>query len=117
MIRINLLYGAFDRKQGYGQLPQQDILDGINRCLAQAIAVKKHLFWRQLLNPVWWISEVIAYILRIPFMILRRAGVPANVEESIWGHIVKVGVFIAMILIGLHYGLNLTAKDLLGWIK
>jgi len=117
VIPINVLYGAFDRKQGYGDMPKQDILDGIHRCLAQAIAVKKALFWRQLVNPVWYITEIIAYILRIPFLILRRAGVPTTVEESIWGHIVKILVFIAMILIGLHFGLNLSAKDVLNWIK
>lgn len=117
IIPINVLYGAFDRRQGYGLMPKQDVLDGINRCLAQAVAVKKTLFWHQLINPIWWVVEVIAYILRIPFMILRRAGVPAKVEESIWGHIVKIVVFIVIVLIGLHYGLNLSAKDVLNWVK
>jgi hypothetical protein len=116
-IPINVLYGAFDRRQGYGEMAQQDILDGINRCLAQAETFKKLLFRKQFINPIWWVTEAIAYVLRIPFVILRKAGVPANVEESIWGHIVKILVFITMTLIGLHYGLNISAKDILGWVK
>lgn len=117
VIPVNLLYGAFDRNQGHSQLPQQDVLDGIDRCLAQATTVKKHLFWHQLVNPVWWITEVIAYVLRIPFVILRRAGVPASVEESIWGNIVKAVFLLILILISIRWGLGLSAKDLLSFFK
>jgi hypothetical protein len=117
VIPVNLLWAAFAPEQGHSPLPERDVLDAINRCVATAIAKKRRLFWIQLINPVWWFVEVVAYVLRLPFLILRRAGVPAGVEEGIWGHIVKVLVFLAMVLIGIHYGLNLSAKDVLNWIK
>lgn len=117
VIPVNLLLGVVDQDQGYSHLSKQRVLDTVERFLAEATALKRRLLWRQLLNPIWWIIEIVAYVLRIPFLILQRAGVPKTVEESIWGHMVKVVVFVVMILIGLHYGLNLSAKDLLSWIK
>ena len=117
VIPVNILYAAVDNNEGHTPIPKQRILDTIDRCLAQAVAVKKQLFKHQLINPVWWVTEIIAYVLRIPFLILRRAGVPAKVEESLWGNIFKVMFFIFMVWLSLRYGLNLTGKDILNWIK
>ncbi|HEY4678795.1 MAG TPA: hypothetical protein VIJ01_16635 [Candidatus Angelobacter sp.] len=117
VVNVNLLYAAVDQDQGHGTVSLHLIMDKVNECLGKATNLKKQLLWRELLNPIWWIVEVIAYVLRIPFMILQRAGVPAKVEESIWGHIIKIGVFIAMVLIGFHYGLKLSPKDILSWLK
>ncbi len=117
VLSVDLLYAVVDRDQGHSRIPKQRVLDFIDLCLARSIAAKKTLLRHQLINPIWWTIEIIAYILRIPFVILRKAGVPANVEESIWGHIIKILVFVTMILIALHYGLKLSAKDVLNWIK
>jgi hypothetical protein len=117
VVTVNVLYAAVDNNEGHQPLPEQRILDTIDRCLAQAITVKNDLFRHQLINPVWWFTEIVAYVLRIPFLILRRAGVPAKVEESIWGNIFKVLFFLLMVWLSLRYGFNLTAKDILNWIK
>lgn len=117
VLTVNLLYGAIDQDQGHSTLSTDMIMDNINNCLAAATAAKKKLFWHQLLNPVWWFVEIVAYILRIPFMILRRAGVSAKVEESIWGNIVKVLFFIALIMISIYWSLDISAKDLLHFVK
>jgi hypothetical protein len=117
IIPINALYAAFDRRQGYRDVAKQDVLDVINRCLAQATRDKKRMFWRQLMNPLWWAIELMAYVLRIPFLILRRAGLPAKIEESIWGNVIKVLFFLLIVWLSLRFGLNLSAKDILGWLK
>lgn len=117
VIPVNLFYAVVDRDKGYRSLSQQEVYDNIERCLAFATATKKRLFWRQLLNPIWWLTEVIAYVLRIPFMILRRAGVPASVEESIWGHVVKVAFFIVLVAISIYFGLDLSGRDILHAIR
>jgi len=117
VIPVNMLYAAVDQEQGHSRISRDSIMDTINRCLATAAAVKHRLFWRQLVNPVWWIVETIAYVLRIPFMILRRAGVPAQVEESIWGNIVKVFFFVVLVLASVYWGLDISPKDLLNLVK
>src|SRR5215469_3631734 len=113
VIPVNLLYGAVDRDAGHSRLPKQTVLDTINRCLATATATRKRLLWSQLLNPVWWATETIAYVLRIPFVILRKAGLPASVEESVWGHVIKVAIFALLVLASLHWRLKLSPKNLI----
>jgi hypothetical protein len=117
VLPVNLLYAVMNDNQGHRPLSQQDILDAINRCLATATATRKKLFWTQLLNPVSWVTEIIAYVIRIPFLILRKAGLPASVEESVWGHIMKILFFVLLLLASLRWGLKLSAKDLLQFVK
>lgn len=117
VIPVNYLYAAVDPDQGHSRLAERDVLDTINRCLATATATRKKLFWTQLLNPVWWVTEIIAYVLRVPFVILRRAGLPASVEESVWGHVMKVAFFVALVLASLHWGLKLSPKSIMDFVK
>jgi hypothetical protein len=117
VLTVDLLYAAVDQYQGHSTISCDVIMDNIVKCLASAQATEKKQFYHQLVNPVWWLTEIIAYVLRIPFLILRRAGVPAKVEESVWGNIFKVAFLLLMIWLSLRYGFNLTAKDILNWIK
>ncbi len=117
VLPVNVLFAAIAPREGHSTIPRQTVLDTINRCLGMAARRRKELFWRQLVNPLWWATEIVAYILRLPFLILRKAGLPAVVEESIWGHVVKVAVFIALLLASLHWGLKLSAKNLLDFVK
>jgi hypothetical protein len=117
VLPVNLLYAVINDNQGHEPLSQQEILDTIDRCLATAKAARKRLFWTQLLNPIWWVTGVIAYVIRIPFVILRQAGLPASVEESVWGHITKAVFFVMLLLASLRWGLKLSAKDILQFVK
>ena|ERR1019366_5097266 len=117
ILPVNVLYAAVDPDQGHSTLPRRDVIDMLEHCIATATRLRKKLFWAQVLNPVWWVTEVVAYIIRIPFMVLRKAGLPASVEESIWGHVMKVAIFVLLVLASLHWGLKITAKDILQFIK
>lgn len=117
VIPLNILYGAVDQDEGHARMPRRQILDTIDRCLATATLLREKLFWTQILNPVWWVTEVVAYVIRVPFLILRRAGLPATVEESVWGHVVKVLILIALIVASVHWGINVSARDLIHLLK
>lgn len=117
VVTVNFLYAAIDPEQGHSRIPKQDAFDRIEIALASATTMRKEFLWKQALNPVWWLIEIVAYILRIPFLILQRAGLPEAVEESIWGHIVKVVFFLVLVLLSVRFGFDLTAKDILRFFK
>jgi hypothetical protein len=58
------------------------------------------------LKPWNWAIEFAAFIVRIPFLILRRAGLPPSIEENILGQIVKFVLIIMVLLIAAYLGLE-----------
>jgi hypothetical protein len=117
IVHVDFLYAAIDPDQGHARISERQVLDTINLCLATATATRKRRLWGQLLNPVWWIVATIGYLLRIPFLILRSAGLPPKVEESTWGHIMKVLFFAVLVLMSLHWGLKLSPENVLKFFK
>ena len=78
---------VLDSRVGYGTVTPEEVLNAITQSLSAAEHIKNQLLWRQALNPVWYLTITVAYILRIPFVILESAGLPKDVEKSIWAHI------------------------------
>jgi hypothetical protein len=50
------------------------------------------------LNPINWIIFIPAQIIRIPFLILEKAGLPKEIEENILSQIFKVFLLFLLIL-------------------
>ena len=53
-----------------------------------------------------WLIEIAAYIVRIPFLILRKAGLPASVEDNIVSQVAKVILTVALLLLVAYLGLE-----------
>ena len=71
VIRSNLLGLVLDQYAGHSRVPREQVIDAINRCIGAAKAQRERLLWRQALNPFWYIVEMFAFLLRVPFLILR----------------------------------------------
>lgn len=117
VVPINFLYAVIEPDQGHNYISEQAALDRIEVAISMAKALKEEWLWRQALNPVWYLIEVVAYVLRIPFLILRRAGIPERVEESVWGHAIKVIFFIILVVLSARFGFDLKANDILSFFK
>jgi hypothetical protein len=81
--------------------------------LFSAQSLQKRLLGRQFLNPFWYVVEAFAYVIRIPFLILKRAGLPAAVEETVWAHFVKAIVLIVILEACTYFGIKVTFGDVL----
>src|ERR1700687_2900733 len=101
VLPVNLLYSAIDQHMGYGVTSQQMILDTLNQCIGAAQRIEKDAFWRLIL-PWYWFIDLPAFLLRIPFLILKSAGLPASIEEGIWAQSIKV-IFLIIVLIFASY--------------
>ncbi len=95
---------AFNWSLRYGQiyvghLPHKDaILDAIKI----AISTTRILYGRSIrkaINPIFWLIYIFSWIVRIPFLILRQAGVSSKIEENIISQAIKVLSMIGLIYV------------------
>lgn len=116
VIPVNVLQSVVDQDIGHAPLSKQEILDAIDRCIGTAITVRRHAFWRLIL-PWYWIIDIPATIARIPFLILRQAGLPPRLEENIISQVIKFLLIISMIATASYLGVKITFPDLLQFIS
>lgn len=116
VIPVNILQSVVDQDMGHAPLSKQTILDAINRCIGTAMTLRRHAFWRLIL-PWYWIIDVPATIARIPFLILRQAGLPPKVEENIISQVIKFLLIMSMIATASYFGVKVTFPDLLQLIS
>ncbi len=113
---VDLFQSVIDPQQGYEIVDRKYIMDTINAAKSLAAERKrKELFY--ILLPWNWIIEICAFIIRIPFLILRRAGLPSKVEENIIAHTIKIVATIILISWLTYKGVSLTGIDIVGLIK
>jgi hypothetical protein len=116
VLPVNILESVVDRRQGHVTLSKTLIIDKINECIGSAQSAKRQGFWRLVL-PWYWVIDIPALLVRIPFLILREAGVPAKVEENIISYFIKV-IGVILILAGMVYlGLEKYIPQLLDLLK
>jgi len=77
---------------------KEAILDAIRVAITNARILHKKS-WIEVLNPVNWIVLILSWIVRIPFLILRQAGVSSKVEENIISQAIKVLSMIGLIYV------------------
>ncbi|MFQ5915920.1 MAG: hypothetical protein ACE5JS_22320 [Nitrospinota bacterium] len=117
VIPVNLLLSVIDQNMGHGRISEQRILDVIDRCIGTGELAKRRGL-KRLLMPWYWVIDIPAVLVRIPFLILRTAGLPATVEENIISQVIKV-ILVVGILLSLGYlgiqvtGIQVTVSDLL----
>jgi hypothetical protein len=117
VIHGDLLNCVIDQRIGHSSVSKAEVVDAMDKCIGMAQNVQEHLFWKQAVNPLYYLIMAAGFVLRIPFLILEEAGLPHDAEKSVWGHIFKVLEFVALAWVGLHYGLKIDAAALLRLVK
>lgn len=102
-----------DQEYPGGCMPRQKIRDALERCAGQVESLQTRFRWEQLLNPVWWLREGCAMIVRFPVTVFRAAGMPEKFEHQVWAYVVMVVWGAALFGLALLLGIRLTARDLL----
>lgn len=117
VIRGDVLNCVIDQHLGHSSVSRQEVLDAIDKCIGMAESIQSRLFWKQAVNPLYYLILTVAYLIRIPFLILEQAGLPEEVEHTLWGHIIKVVILVGVALLCVRFGLNITLKDLIAFVK
>lgn len=86
------------------------ILDCLNRAVGTAERAKHRALMR--LCPWYWVIDIPALALRVPFLILRRAGLPASIEENVGAYIIKVAILVVAAVYLTARGIDVTLTDL-----
>src|SRR2546426_2082441 len=112
VLPVNVLLSVVDQEMGHKPIETQMILDMIDRCIGTAKVVKRRSL-KRLLIPWYWLIDVPTIIVRFPFLILRNAGLPATVEESIVSQVIKAILVIVILAMGAYFGIQIGVSDLL----
>ncbi len=112
ILPVNMLRAIIDPRCGHGTISRERIEDTLNLCIGIAQARKRRAKWTTF-NPLWWLIALVAFVLRIPFLILRQAGVPRAVEENILAHLIKTLLMVATIALMAYLGLERYVGELM----
>jgi hypothetical protein len=113
----DLLNCVVDQHIGHSGVSRHEVVDAIDRCIGMSDSVQSRLFWKQAANPLYYLIVFLAFVIRAPFLVLRQAGIPKEVEHTLWGHIVKALMLALLLLAFVRYGLKFSLGDLVGFLK
>lgn len=116
-VRVNLYKAIIDPEQGYRPpIPKIKITDALEFSVSASKKREREalIHW---LCPWNWLIDGCALIIRLPFLILRRAGLPPQIEENIISQIIKVLSVIVIIAVATYKGLKLDLNELLKYFK
>jgi hypothetical protein len=108
----DLLSFVLARKYGPYTITESDVAGAIEQCIGMAKHIQKVQFWKQAINPFYYLIETAAYLLRVPFLILQRAGLPEAMEHTQGAYAIKAAMLVLALLLLARYGFNLTMSDL-----
>ena len=80
-------------------------MDAMNQTLGQLAEDEKREF-RRLINPAWWVFEVLRFVIRIPFLLISLSGFDVNkVEVQLLAKVFKLAeiAFIVFVLLRLGF--------------
>jgi len=116
VVTLNIFECVLDPDRGHEPVDNLLIFDFVNTAIGAAHTAKRRGLVR-LLSPWYWVIDLTGFVLRVPFLILRQAGLPATVEENFAAMIIKVLEFALIVWVALRFGLRLSLDDLLGLVK
>ena len=89
VIRLKVFSAILKDMSHGGLITKQAIYDALNQTIGEceaSVSVEK----RRLINPIYWIKELIVAIIRIPFMLIEASGFDVSkVEDHLLGRIFK----------------------------
>lgn len=82
---------------------KQSVIDTINEVIGKLEYQAEEEF-KKLINPFYWLQQIIVNVIGFPFLLLRLAGFEsAEWEKSLLGKVLKVVIFFALIALLLWY--------------
>jgi hypothetical protein len=78
-----------------------DNLDAIDNCIGAAKVARQRALVR-LLVPIYWLIDIPALAVRLPWLILKKAGLPPEIESNVVSNVLKVLLFLAYALIAVY---------------
>jgi hypothetical protein len=100
------LFQAVLHDNSYGGIDRQLIYDALNQ-LTGELEAKTAKEFRQLVNPIYWVRELLVLIVRIPFIIIEASGFDVHkIEDHLFGKLFKVLEIAALIYILIRIGLT-----------
>jgi hypothetical protein len=97
-----------------GFADKQSIVDALNQTIGECKSVASREK-RHLVNPLYWIKEMLVFVIRIPFWLIEVSGFDVSkFEDHFFGKLSKLLFFILLFIILLSIGLDKQdIKDLL----
>lgn len=100
------LFDAILYDPTYGGIPPRLIVDALNQLLG-ACEERVEVERRQLINPLYWVKEALAFFFRIPFMIAKASGFDVGkFEDQCLGRLVQLIWVVFVIGLLLLFGLS-----------
>jgi len=100
------LFDAILHDPTYSGVPKQSIIDVLNQTLG-ACQERVSVGLRHLINPIYWVKEMLVFIIRIPFMIVEASGFDVSkVEDHFLGKAFKLLEIIVLIAVLVRLGLT-----------
>jgi hypothetical protein len=109
---MSAFLAAIERDGAGGNFDPQRVLDLAERCVGAADEERRKGLWR-LLFPPFWLIAVPAFVIRIPFLILRAAGMPRRVEDNVWARVLKVAELVAILYVLARFGIQASPE----WLR
>lgn len=107
-IPVNIFY-AILHDTSHGGISGHMIIDAIDQTIGRLEElVKKDL--RRLLNPFYWLKELVKLILRIPFLLIKATGFDVSkIEDHLFGKIFKLLELAGLVYLLIRLGLKIEA--------
>lgn len=112
VVSVDLFNAIVEPDQGHRRIDRRKIIDCVEKAISTARKRQKEALFHSLC-PWNWIIDGCALAIRLPFLILRRAGLPPKVEENIISQVIKVASMIIIIGYVAYKGLKLDLGSLL----
>ena len=95
--RLHLLENIFNL--GTKGIPYDFIVDNIDRSIGVYKNDQKASIIRTF-NPIFWIKELLDFIVGIPFYFLKKSGFNSSLEETFLARIIKLIVYLVSLISG-----------------
>ncbi len=107
IIRISC-FDAVLRDNSYQGVTQHFIYDALNQTIGECETQIEKEFWH-LINPFYWVKELLVFIIRIPFMLINASGFDTSkVEDQFLAKAFKLAEIIVIIYILIRLGITTT---------
>ena len=115
VVPMNVFNITVEEDLHHEPVPRTVVIDTIDHCIGAA----NEAFWKAIIRtffPLFWIIDVPALFVKIPFLIMRKAGVPPKVEENIISNVFKVSLVVVIYALLTYFGLKEIFPNILGVI-
>jgi hypothetical protein len=100
------LFRAIICDTSYTGVNRQLIYDALNQTIGECEA-RVAVEFRRLINPLYWIKEVLVLVIRIPFILIEASGFDVSkVEDHLLAKAFKLLEVVAIIYILIRLGLT-----------